>query len=120
MSTIRNHPLSLILSSLLLLGWSVQPLSAAEAEKWSERVVDAMIERSPQAWQLRPYKNLEKPQWAYTYGLALLATQKVHAQTGDPAHLDYLTTWVDSLIDADGRIRDYEITDFNIDSVNAG
>lgn len=96
-------------------------VAAANSEApWSERMVDAMITRSPLAWEMRPNKNLKEPQWAYTYGLALLATQKVHARTGNPAHLEYITTWVDSLIDENGDIRRYEITDFNIDSVNAG
>ena len=87
---------------------------------WSLRMVDSMIERSPQAWRMRPHKGLTEPQWAYTYGLALLATQRVYKQSRDPAHYDYVRTWVDSLIDAEGRIRNIEITDFNIDSVNAG
>lgn len=87
---------------------------------WSQRAVDSMIARSPEAWRMRPHKGLTEPQWAYTYGLALLATQRVYEQTRNPAHYDYVRTWVDSLIDEDGHIRNIEITDFNIDSVNAG
>lgn len=94
--------------------------AASDDDLWSVRMVDSMIKRSPLAWQMRPHKNLSQPQWQYTYGLALLATQRVYAETGDPAHFQYITTWVDSLIDENGRIRHYEITDFNIDSVNAG
>ena len=87
---------------------------------WSRRMVDSMISRSPEAWRMRPHKELTEPQWQYTYGLALLATQRTFEQTGDRAHYDYVRSWVDSLIDKDGRIRNIEITDFNIDSVNAG
>ena len=118
----RSVPRRVTVLALLLLGTLAASCSdnANGAAMWSERIVDATIERSPLAWQMRPNRNLQKPQWAYTYGLVLLATQKVHAQSENPKHLDYITTWVDSLIDDDGRIRDYEITDFNIDSVNAG
>ena len=87
---------------------------------WSRRMVDSMIARSPEAWRMRPHKGLTEPQWAYTYGLSLLATQRVYETSRDRAHYDYVRTWVDSLIDDDGQIRNIEITDFNIDSVNAG
>lgn len=103
---------------LLLCGACVA--DEAGDDRWSVRMVDSMIERSPDAWRMRPHKNLEEPEWSYTYGLALLATQRVHLRTGNTAHLDYVTTWVDQLIDDNGQIHDYEITDFNIDSVNAG
>lgn len=104
---------------ILVLCGACAAVEAAD-EPWSVRMVDAMIERSPEAWRMRPHKNLSEPEWSYTYGLALLATQRVHARTGNPDHLNYVTAWVDDLIDANGKIRDYEITDFNIDSVNAG
>jgi len=120
MTTIRNRYSALIAA---LIGTSLLMACGNAANgtaPWSERMVDSMIQRSPLAWEMRPQKNLEQPQWSYTYGLALLATQRVHQRSGNPAHLEYITTWVDSLIDENGRIRHYEMTDFNIDSVNAG
>jgi unsaturated rhamnogalacturonyl hydrolase len=78
------------------------------------------MDRSPEAWEMRPQKQLTEPQWSYTYGLVLLGFQGLYEQTGKQAYLDYAKTWVDSLIDKNGNIKDYVIYEFNIDDINSG
>jgi unsaturated rhamnogalacturonyl hydrolase len=78
------------------------------------------MQRSPEAWAMRDFKLMEKPQWAYTYGLVLLGFQRLYEKTGEQHYLDYVKTYVDQLIDEQGNIRGYHIAEFNIDSVNSG
>jgi len=97
-----------------------QHLSAQDELEWIEKVAQTTIDRSPEAWAMRPQKGLTEPQWSYTYGLALLGFQRLYEQTGKQVYLDYAKTWVDSLIDESGNIKDYVVYEFNIDDVNAG
>ena len=69
---------------------------------------------------MRPHKGLTEPDWSYTYGLVLLGFQRLYQETGNGAYLNYAKTWVDSLIDENGNIKDYVIYEFNIDDINAG
>ena len=69
---------------------------------------------------MRPHKGLTEPDWSYTYGLVLLGFQRLYQETGNEAYLNYAKTWVDSLIDENGNIKDYVIYEFNIDDINAG
>lgn len=87
---------------------------------WSERMSYSIMKRSPEAWAMRPHKGLTEPDWGYTYGLVLLAIEQVYRENGDGRLRDYVKTYVDQLIDEKGKITDYRVWDFNIDSVNAG
>ena len=89
-------------------------------KSWAERTALSVIQRSPEAWAMRDYKLMEKPQWAYTYGLVLLGFQRLYETTGEQQYLDYAKAYVDQLIDEQGRIKGYNIADFNIDSINSG
>ncbi|TXS96741.1 glycosyl hydrolase family 88 [Parahaliea maris] len=93
---------------------------AAAALSWATRLADSTMQRSPQAWAMRPHKGLTQPSWGYTYGLALLGFERLYQRTGRQEYLDYTKTYVDQLIDAEGRIQGYRTWDYNIDSINAG
>lgn len=94
--------------------------STAGELEWIEKVAETTMERSPEAWAMRPHKGLTEPDWSYTYGLVLLGYQHLYQETGNETYLKYAKTWVDSLIDENGNIKDYVTSDFNIDDVNAG
>lgn len=89
-------------------------------KNWSERMALTVMQQSPEAWQMRDYKYLESPKWAYPYGLTLFAMQKLYQETGEEKYLEYGKTYVDQLIDEDGNIKNYKIYGFNIDDINAG
>lgn len=89
-------------------------------KSWAERTALSVMQRSPEAWAMRDYKLLEKPQWAYTYGLVLLGFQRLYEKTGEQQYLDYAKAYVDQLIDEQDKIKGYNIADFNIDSINSG
>jgi unsaturated rhamnogalacturonyl hydrolase len=84
---------------------------------WSERMAKSIIKLNPEAW-MTDFR--EEPRWTYTNGLVLLAIFKVGEQSGNQAYIDYAKSYADTMIDAQGKIRDYNLADFNIDHVNAG
>ncbi len=87
---------------------------------WSAAMADSTMHRSPEAWAMREFRLLEKPQWGYTYALVLYGFQKLYLTTGEEKYLQYAKTYVDQLIDEQGNIKGYSITEFNIDSINPG
>ena len=109
-----------VFTGLLLITSLNLPAKAAETLHWVERVANTTMARSPEAWAMRPQKGLKEPKWSYTYGLVLLGFQRLYKETGKEAYLNYAKTYVDSLIDNKGNIKDYVIYEFNIDDINAG
>lgn len=113
-----------ILLTVIFLSISLAATGAddpgTEALAWATRLADSTMQRSPEAWAMRPHKGLERPQWGYTYGLALLGFERLYQRTDRQAYLDYAKTWVDQLIDEEGNIRGYKTWEYNIDSINAG
>lgn len=112
---------------LLCFTWLMSASHLASAQNtiptnkpWSERTALSVMQRSPEAWAMRDFKLMEKPEWAYTYGLVLLGFLRLYEKTGEQAYLDYAKTYVDQLIDENGKIRGYHIAEFNIDSINSG
>ncbi|BFM09442.1 glycoside hydrolase family 88/105 protein [Halioxenophilus aromaticivorans] len=116
-----NHRIKTVIcgACMLLMACSATN-SATDQLQWAERVAQTTMDRSPQAWAMRPQKGLTEPQWSYTYGLVLLGFQRLYEQTGKQAYLDYAKTYVDQLIDEQGNIKDYVVYEFNIDDINAG
>ena len=86
----------------------------------TELMANSIMQRHPQAWTMREFKQLTEPEWGYPYSLVLYGFQKLYIKTGNPAYLAYAKTFVDQLIDSEGKIKGYEITEFNIDSINPG
>ncbi|MCB0533399.1 MAG: glycoside hydrolase family 88 protein [Lewinellaceae bacterium] len=84
---------------------------------WSERMVLSVIKRSPEAW-MNDFSR--EPRWSYTHGLMMNAIVKTAAQTGKSIYFDYAKSYADTMISADGTIRDYELADFNIDNIAPG
>lgn len=85
--------------------------AGTSARPWSVRVAESVMRRSPSA-------VLDK--WDYTAGLVLLAMQRLGLTTGDARYADYVKRSVDSLVGADGTIRTYQQSDFNLDQINEG
>ncbi|MBB4080669.1 unsaturated rhamnogalacturonyl hydrolase [Lewinella aquimaris] len=84
---------------------------------WSERMALSIIQRAPEAW-MNDFQD--SPRWNYTLGLVLQSVVEVGLQHEDPRFLAYARSYGDTMIAADGSIRDYDITKFNIDHVAPG
>lgn len=114
-----------VMAGMLLVSFSTithaeNPPAIPTNKPWSERMALSVMQRSPEAWQMRGYRNLSSPEWGYTYALSLAGFQKLYEKTGNEDYLDYVKVYVDQLIDKDGKLKHYEISEFNIDSVNGG
>lgn len=95
-------------------------LAKQSALATTELMANSIMQRHPEAWTMREFKQLKEPEWGYPYSLVLYGFQKLYLKTGNETYLAYAKTFVDQLIDADGKIKGYGITEFNIDSINPG
>jgi len=113
--------LSVVLVIALILGFV--PAAADErsdaALPWSERVAATLIRSYPdEPWLMR--KSDGEYRWSYTHGLVLKGIEHIYARHPDPRYFDYIRSYADHFIDADGVIDTYVPWDYNIDSINAG
>ena len=79
-------------------------------------MANSIMQRHPEAWTMREFKQLKEPEWGYPYSLVLYGFQKLYLKTGDEKYLAYAKTFVDQLIDEKGKIHGYAQAEFNIDS----
>lgn len=86
-------------------------------EPWSVRMAESEMKRFPSLWMVDFQKE---KRWNYTQGLEGLAFLRLSEATGDKRYFDYARGFADSLIDANGRILGYRMSNFNIDQVNPG
>ncbi len=94
------------------------PVIAITQDKpWSERMALSVIKRAPEAW-MNDFQT--KPKWNYTLGLVLDALVEVSHEKKNILYADYAQGYGDTMIYADGSIRDYEIEKFNIDYIAPG
>ena len=106
--------------TLLLLTTACSPIisqSVSNDLKWSERMALSIMERNPDP----VYMDFrDEPKWEYTFGLVLKSIERVHKATGDQKYLDYIDAYYDFMIEEDGNIKKYDITNFNIDRIAPG
>lgn len=96
---------------------TAEEIEISSALPWSERMAKSVMKSNPEAW-MTDFR--EEPRWTYTNGLVLLAILKVGEQSNNQAYINYAKSYADTLINAKGEILNYNLTDFNIDNVNAG
>lgn len=75
---------------------------------WAQRMVDSVMQRN------EPYR------WHYEYGLVHKAIEQVWLKTGQPQYYDYIKNDLDPLINPDGSIQTYTVTELNLDQIYAG
>ncbi|PKQ65328.1 glycosyl hydrolase family 88 [Labilibaculum manganireducens] len=61
-----------------------------------------------------------KGKWGYTAGLVTKSMVELWKQTGEIKYYDYAKSYADQFINANGEIKGYKRSDFNIDNVNSG
>ncbi len=85
--------------------------------KWSERMILSEMKRFPEAWMLDFHKT---PNWSYPNGLVLKGAEEVYKKTGKKEYFDYIKGYAETMVNADGTIKTYEIKNYNIDMLNSG
>jgi len=73
--------------------------------------------RNPSLWMA---DFVTEKKWNYTQGLIGLAFLRLNDATGDSRYYDYAKGYADSLIDSDGVIYNYKMSNYNIDQINPG
>lgn len=114
---IRNSVLfsGLVLLALALPVWADQESTDKTV---AIRLANQQMEQFPEPWLMR--KSDGEYRWSYTHGLVLLGMEQLFKHNGDPAYAAYIQKYANHFIDAEGHIESFSITEFNIDSINAG
>ncbi|MBA9076352.1 glycoside hydrolase family 88/105 protein [Rufibacter quisquiliarum] len=96
---------------------STQVPTSPAGKPYSVWMADSEMKRSPEGWMIdfRP-----EPKWDYTQGLFASALERVYKRTGDRTYFTYIKAFADTMITAEGKIKTYKKTDYNIDRVNPG
>lgn len=84
---------------------------------WSTRMSESIMHRNKESWMTDCRKS---PRWSYVHGLVLLGIQKNYEVTKDERYYNYVKSYYDTMITDDGTIKNYNITDYNIDHINPG
>jgi unsaturated rhamnogalacturonyl hydrolase len=116
-----------ILSSFLLLGCRTQQGTSGAGQKTilsgdnvlmpARRLADSEMSRCPKACQLDFQKSLK---WDYSVGVELQAFLNLYEATGDKRYRDYAIAYADTMVNGDGTIKSYKLSEYNIDRVNTG
>ena len=75
------------------------------------------IQRTPQSYMLDFSK---KPKWSYVMGIELEGMLDTYLRYGDQKILDYCRLYTDTMINANGDIKGYNILEYNLDNVRTG
>lgn len=95
-----------------------EPARAEDSRSWGQRLADSTIAEHPSAWNMRESDG--EYRWAYTQGLVTLGMYRLSLKYHEPRYYDYMKSYVDHYVEADGSIRTLALDEFNIDSVNSG
>ena len=102
----------------VLLALAAMPLRAQIGEKpMSVRMAESEMQRYPESWQLDFQSKLK---WDYCHGLELGAMMDVYDRYGDRKFFDYALAYADTMVNEDGSIKKYKLTDYSLDRVNSG
>lgn len=95
----------------------VQAQTVSTSLPWSVRMVQSEMIRMPESWQLDFQKSLK---WDYCLGLELQTMLDVYDRYGDRKIYDYALAYADTMVNNDGTIKKYKLTDYSLDRVNSG
>ncbi|SDG92638.1 glycoside hydrolase family 88/105 protein [Winogradskyella thalassocola] len=94
-----------------------QEMEISDSLKWSERMALSEIKRFPDPTLL---DFRDKPKWSYTPGLVLQAMSKVYEQINNQKIYDYIYEYPDRMIEKNGTIKTYKMSNYNLDMIKAG
>lgn len=95
----------------------VKAEAVKEQKPWSVRMAESEMVRCPESWQLDFQPALK---WDYCHGLELGAMLDVYDRYGDPKFFDYALAYADTMVNIDGTVKKYNLTDYSLDRINSG
>lgn len=96
----------------------IQDSQISDTLPWFQRMAETLMMDYPLLKDIDSHDRDQK--WVYTIGLVALGFQKVYEATGDERYYEYVKQFTDSQIDEHGLIAHYQISEYNIDHINAG
>jgi len=78
---------------------------------------ETVINKYPIIWSI---EQRNSPKWSYTYGLVSLAMIDLWKYTGEKKYMEYARAYIDALVDENGNIQRYRMSDYNLDAINSG
>ncbi len=112
--------LALLASSAVMSckdGAHSQQVLVARDQPWSVRMAESEMRRRADSFL---HNDSAKSAWVYETGVFLKGLEQIWRQTGDEKYFAYVKTVADSYIEAEGKIKTYEITEYNLDNINCG
>lgn len=88
-----------------------------EQKPWSVRMAESEMVRNPESWQVDFQPSLK---WDYCHGLELGAMMDVYDRYGDSKFYEYALAYADTMVNEDGTIKKYKLTDYSLDRINSG
>lgn len=102
----------------LLFGPSCSAEERPAERPWSVRLADSFIAAHPDTILYSTEAKSRK--WNYEQGVMMEVFYRMWEHTGDTQYVQYVRKNLDHYIEADGRIRTYSLTEFNIDNITPG
>ena len=84
---------------------------------WSVRMAESEMTRRGDSFE---FKDSGRSSWVYETALFLKGVEQIWRQTGDEKYFAYIKSIADSYVEPDGRIKTYDLAEYNIDQVNCG
>ena len=89
-----------------------------EGKPWSVRIAESFLLRHPDA--VTYDTGFTERKWNYEQGLMLWALYQMSVHTGEEKYADFVHGNLDQYIEANGSIRLYKLSDYNLDLVAPG
>ena len=108
----------LVIRAILLSGLAAVPVG--------QPGVLAQVDESPLGWSVRTAESVmaRNPvfmdRWHYEVGVMMKAFHDLAQHTGDERFAAYVLHSIDEFVDEGGVIRTYDLSDYNLDQINAG
>lgn len=84
---------------------------------YSEWMTASEMQRTPKSYLL---DFSTKPKWSYVMGIELEAMLDTYLKYGNPRIWKYCKEYTDTMINAQGEIRGYQLKDYNLDNIRTG
>jgi unsaturated rhamnogalacturonyl hydrolase len=109
---------SIVLAMVLFLALC----SHAQQRSWGERMAHTIMTMNPDSIVVKPAGELGKrpAKWNYEYGVLFESFEQLWKETGNRTYYDYIKRIMDQFIQADGKIRTYDLLEYNIDHITPG
>ena len=114
-NTIKGETRNVKFENLFINGNIV--LQEKPYKHYSEWLTYSEMQRTPKSYLL---DFAEKPRWSYVMGIELEAMLDTYLKYGGNAILNYCKEYCDTMITADGNIRNYKLEDYNLDNIRTG